>query len=602
MTLLATGRQQTDGEVIRAVCGCLTVLLALSAASAEESSFDTVSPRMAALHDVEVDAIGHDFDGKSKSASKWLTVGDVAKRLLSQVSDGDVGASADFRLFHLQSSGRAPLLISDVAKIGSLAKPADPQELAPTKRPEVAKPEPIKPSVNESRPDPPKVDDISGLDAFLAVLSDELGDVKSDAKTEVSPEEEHAPDEAASTEEDEPEPSSISNADATLTEMRSQEPAPEAFTEDEANTDEENPDEGNTDETESDSSEPNRRTVAEPPVKITRHMAALRPRIARTTSFYFDRPLNTRDDSAWSIMHSILGYGVDGTVAINGQRGRRTNAIAWMCSNNLCANRRLLYLDRGGYIRGAEGAGFQGHPGQFLAMLAQVNLRRDYPIRVQGRAFTVEDLVEAEMQSCSAERELTFKLIGISHYLQSDSTWKAGNGQEWDLSKLLEIELSQPVNGAACGGTHRLMAIAFAVRTKERRGESLEGPYQRAKKYIQDYQKYALSLQNRDGSFSSDWFKRRANWGDRDRQLQTTGHILEWLVYSLPRNELSDPRVTRSVDFLCNLMTRHRYHDWEVGPRGHALRALSLYQRRVYGQSLPPKTLAQRNTNKNATR
>ena len=141
------------------------------------------------------------------------------------------------------------------------------------------------------------------------------------------------------------------------------------------------------------------------------------------------------------------------------------------------------------------------------------------------------------------------------------------------------------------------MAIAFAVRTKERRGEALEAPYQRAKKYVRDYQKYAFSLQNRDGSFSSDWFKRRANWGDRDRQLQTTGHILEWLVYSLPRNELSDPRVTRSVDFLCSLMTRHRYHDWEVGPRGHALRALSLYQRRVYEQRLPPKTLAQRNTN-----
>jgi|GEM_PF-880604 len=323
------------------------------------------------------------------------------------------------------------------------------------------------------------------------------------------------------------------------------------------------------------------RVPREPDVMITRQMAALRPRIANTIRFYWKKPLNTKDDSAWSIMHSILGYGQNGMVAINGKKGRQTNAVSWMCSNNPCANYQLLFLDRG-YIRGLEGPGFQGHPAQFLAMLAQIDLRRDYPMQVNGYNLKVEDMVNSEMFTCSAKRELTFKLISLSHYLHSDAKWKNEEGEVWSIPKMLEIELAQPVNGAACGGTHRVMSIACALRTKERRGEPLDGVYLRAQQYVRDYQRYTMTLQNKDGSFSSDWFKRRSDWGDKDRQLQTTGHLLEWMVYSLPRNELSDPRIVKSVSFLTNLMTRHRYRDWEVGPRGHALRALALYHKRVF--------------------
>ena len=321
----------------------------------------------------------------------------------------------------------------------------------------------------------------------------------------------------------------------------------------------------------------------EPRVVITRSMSHLRPRLAKTLQFYRGKPLNTRDDSAWSVMHSILGYGVNAPVAINSPKGRRTNAVNWMCRNYPLLNRRLLYLDKG-YIKGVEGPGYQGHPCQFLAMLAQINLQRDYPLQINGQTFSLEDLINSEMYTCAANRELTFKLIALSHYLPSDARWKNESGEVWDIPRILEAELSQPVNGAACGGTHRVMAISFAVRTRELRGEPIEGVYLRAKNYVRSYQRYAMSLRNRDGSFSTEWFKKRSSAGDKDRQLQTTGHLLEWMVYSLPRNELSDPRIVQSVEFLNQLMTRHRFHDWEVGPRGHALRALSLYNQRVFQQ------------------
>ena len=326
---------------------------------------------------------------------------------------------------------------------------------------------------------------------------------------------------------------------------------------------------------------------AEKNTPITAQLANLQPRLAKTLRYYFDRPLNTHDDSPWSVMHSMLGYGHNGMVAINGQRGTKANVVQWLCQNGLCANRRLLFI-KDGYIEGVEGPGFQGHPGQYLAMLAQIGVPRDFPLRLQGRNLTLDALIRSEMHSCSSTRELTFKLISLSHYLETDETWKSENGEVWDVPTMLSKEIQLPINGAACGGTHRLLAISSAVKMRWLRGEPIDGPYEQASHYVRQYQKYTLSLQNRDGSFSTDWFKRRANSRDRDRLLQTTGHMLEWLVFSLPREELADPRVVAAVEFLNGHMTRHRYHDWEVGPRGHAIRALSLYHQRVFERKTIP--------------
>jgi hypothetical protein len=90
-------------------------------------------------------------------------------------------------------------------------------------------------------------------------------------------------------------------------------------------------------------------------------------------------------------------------------------------------------------------------------------------------------------------------------------------------------------------------------------------------------------LRNHDGSFSTNWFEGRGMSSDIERRLQTSGHILEWLVYSLPRVDLEDARIIQSVDYLATLMLNHRSHEWEIGPRGHAIRALALYDQRVFG-------------------
>jgi hypothetical protein len=230
-------------------------------------------------------------------------------------------------------------------------------------------------------------------------------------------------------------------------------------------------------------------------------------------------------------------------------------------------------------------------------MLAQCRIDRDYEIRIDDYRYTIRDLIEYEKQTCVPKSELTFKLIGFSHYLDPNETWNTRHHGRWNLERVLAEELAQPVVGSACGGTHRLMGITYAMRTRQAHGLPMNGHFARAAVFIDDFQQYAMALQNPDGSFSTDWFERRANEPDFDRKVQTTGHILEWLVYSLPDKQLSDPKIVRSVRFLVDALKSNPDYEFEVGPKGHALRALVLYQRYVfdgtYGQGhVQPAALA----------
>jgi len=81
------------------------------------------------------------------------------------------------------------------------------------------------------------------------------------------------------------------------------------------------------------------------------------------------------------------------------------------------------------------------------------------------------------------------------------------------------------------------------------------------------------------------------------KRLYTTGHIVEWLSFSLPQERLNDPRLQRGVDYLLKLMLTAPALDLEIGPKGHALHALRIFERRVYGynsnvEEIGPRDLA----------
>lgn len=326
--------------------------------------------------------------------------------------------------------------------------------------------------------------------------------------------------------------------------------------------------------------------------------AALRLKrpIEQTLQYYHQRPENSLERTPWGMLHAILPYGLDANIDAG---HRRYNAIAWLAGNNACRNLKLLALTPSGRIEARTGIGLQGHQAQMLAIFAQVGVPKDYPLYVGPQRFTVADLVRSEMAACRAGEELTFTLIGLSHYMSTDATWTASDGERWDFEKLIREELQQPVVGAACGGTHRLMGLSYALAQRRREGAPITGQWERAAIYIDDFVAYAWQLQNRDGSLSTQWFEGREDNGQLDRKVQTTGHIFEWLIFNSTDDQLQDERMVRGIAFLADAMLSNRGTEWEVGPKGHALRALSLYHRRVFGSRQPwrPSQTAAASTN-----
>ncbi|MEX2112186.1 MAG: hypothetical protein WD845_03325 [Pirellulales bacterium] len=315
--------------------------------------------------------------------------------------------------------------------------------------------------------------------------------------------------------------------------------------------------------------------------QLTPELIALRDKVRRVLAMYFPRHQNARDNNAWEVMHAIIAYGVDTQIYQDGPGSEKVNAIGHLCFNYPCAGDRMLFVN-GDKIEARRGVGVQGHHGQFLAILAQSHVKGDYPMHVSGKSFTLQDLIHHEKENCYAGEELTFKLISLMHYLDSDDTWKSKDGQDWSIQRLVREELSQPIRGAACGGTHRLMGFSYAVNKRLQRGKPIVGEFSRAQTFINDYHRYTLSLQNPDGSFSTEWFVRKGSSPDIDRRLKTSGHILEWISFSLPQSELTDPRMAKAVDYVATLLETNSKHTWEIGPLGHGLHALAIYDSRLF--------------------
>jgi len=358
-------------------------------------------------------------------------------------------------------------------------------------------------------------------------------------------------------------------------------------------------------ESETDSSETNahqpegnkrKQVVQTPPAAplkpLTRNQIYLRNKLRRVLSHYYRKPLNSREHDAWEAMHGMLAYGLKSRIRAGGPRGESMTAIGWLCYNNPCERKQLMRLNDEGEIRAQYGVGLQGHMGQFLAMLAQCNVDQTYPIRVEGKEFTIEDLIVAEQKTCYTGTELTFKLIGLMHYLPSDSTWINDRGETWSIERLIAEELKQPVRGAACGGTHRLGGLSLAVKKREARGEPLDGEFLRAAQFTRRYEQYAYRLQNSDGSFSTEWFRGPGRETDINRRCRTSGHLLEWLLYQAKPEELTSYRIVKGTNYLTNLLYQNPNNEWEIGPHSHALHALAVYDKLVFQPHDAPAQVA----------
>ena len=273
------------------------------------------------------------------------------------------------------------------------------------------------------------------------------------------------------------------------------------------------------------------------PIRLTNTVYRMQNSIRQCLRYYHARPEIANERSNWGMLHSIMVYGIDTKVLVG---NRSYSAIAWIAGNNACRGQKLL-TERNRTISAKSGVGLQGHQAQMLAVFSLCDVPADYPLYAGDQKYSVNDLIDSEMLACKSGEELTFTLIGLSHYLDTNVVWRNAQGETWDFERLIREELAQTIVGAACGGTHRLMGFAHAMRKRRAEGRPMTGQWKRAEMFTRDFVDYAYRLQNRDGSMSTDWFEGREDNGNLDRKIQTTGHMVEWLLTVTPDSQLAEP-------------------------------------------------------------
>jgi hypothetical protein len=283
-------------------------------------------------------------------------------------------------------------------------------------------------------------------------------------------------------------------------------------------------------------------------------------------------------------------------------------------------------------VEGGSKSG-QGHPNQWLGYLLvdypppegrEPTVTQDTKVKYRNREepYTVADMIRAAKMALREGDECGWTLIGLTAFpdlVPPDQSWEvppppdapAGPdgekpaAEKWSIERILRmeyngsqyaqpsspfgIELSQQFHETSCGGTHRLIGMSLAVQRYEKYLEKqgkpvvLSGAWRDARNLINLAIDRMRELQQEDGAFSAQWLQRPALSSDVTVRIRTTGHCLEFLALTLPKEELAKDWVTRAAVHLCELFEQTKELPLDCGATYHALHGLQVYREKRWG-------------------
>lgn len=295
------------------------------------------------------------------------------------------------------------------------------------------------------------------------------------------------------------------------------------------------------------------------------------------------RHLNSKDHSAWQVVHGILPYGRGFEIKHD---GKIIPALDYLLAGGKLNGWNMRRGDHGVQtILEAGSKTGQGHEDQWLGYLSQCGLKLDENIVVGGEDFTIADLLEQAKWNIHDGQEATWTLMAASTYLPDDAKWTAKDGTEWTIERMAKMEAGQDLNGeaSACGGTHRLYALVNALKRHLAQEGTVTGGWVDVQNKIDDSFAKVKEYQNPDGSFSAHFFLRAGKATELSGELHSTGHTLEVMAAGLDDNELREPWMTKAVNHLLDLLDRTKDLPLECGGLYHAARGLMLYRDRMFG-------------------
>jgi len=304
---------------------------------------------------------------------------------------------------------------------------------------------------------------------------------------------------------------------------------------------------------------------------------------------------NANDQAAWQIVHGALAFKREFLLS---DGGRDVSAVDYILSGG---KMKGLDLRRGDLLDGndsdkstkrygittviAEDKMGQGHSDQWLGYLSDCHLSLDEQIVVEGEKHTIADYIDQAQLDVYKNpiQEYSWTLMALTAYYPTDYTWKAGDGSEWNIEKLVEIELGHNLESSACGGSHRMTGLTMAFNRHVAAGKPVTGVWKKLQDRIQECIDDARTYQNPDGSLSSNYFARPGKSADLAVCMGSAGHVMEFLATAMDKEQLQQPWVKRATLDVCKLFRKTKPVDVECGALFHAAHGLVLYREKVFG-------------------
>jgi hypothetical protein len=320
-----------------------------------------------------------------------------------------------------------------------------------------------------------------------------------------------------------------------------------------------------------------------------------RPRIAKTAA----RLEIGKPTTLSMLLHALRLFGPGATVPAR-EPGRRASLVAialdQRAGTDYFGGQPALIDTREGVrcrvvqpLYAKEQPERQAHPGQLLAVLAEVGISLDQPVSTSGGPRSVRRILDDTLAHFDPKQnEIEWTALALALYLPPRRSWANKFGETFTLDALAGELMSRPFESSiACGGTHLLYSLVTLLRADQQESVLADPVRREVRDRLHGVVESLVRTQLSDGSWDHRWREHGRgagadphdgdldHGGEAERVL-LTGHHLEWLVLLPPDLQPPPDRFLRAARWLLERVLNDPTSTLDEGycPYSHAGRVL----------------------------